>query len=177
MHEPSDFSFLKHDNLWDNDEATKQTIHNLVTGGEDVMASIEHKIKRSVYLADQERQRRSAESFCTLTSAEHMRVRKLRAQGLNHLLRPYWEWLLKQLGNECQACHRVFNLADFHVDHCRPLSRGGKNEWDNIQPLCRSCNSKKNTKTFISDAVLSAQKKWKKLQKEERCQRKPSTNN
>ena len=177
MHEPSDFSFLKHDDLWDNEEAVKQTIHNLVTGGENVLRSIEHRIKRSEYLADQERKQRSAESFCTLTSAKNMRVRKLRAQRLDHLLRPYWEWLLKQLGNECQICHRVFNLADLHVDHCRPLSQGGKNEWDNIQPLCPSCNSKKNVRTFISDAVASAQKEWKRLQKEKPCQRKPSTNN
>jgi 5-methylcytosine-specific restriction endonuclease McrA len=163
MHEPRDFSFLQRDELWDDDEDIKQKIHHLIANGEDVLVSLEHKVKRSAYLIDEERKRRSAESFCTLTSAENMRVRKLRAQRLDHLLRPYWEWLLKQLGNECQICHRVFNLTDLHVDHCRPLSRGGKNEWDNIQPTCRSCNSRKNAKTFISDAVLSAQKEWKKL--------------
>jgi 5-methylcytosine-specific restriction endonuclease McrA len=177
MHEPRDFSFLQRDELWDEDEDIKQKIHHLIANGEDVLASLEHKVKRCAYLIGEERKRRSAESFCTLTSPENMRVRKLRAQRLDHLLRPYWEWLLKQLGNECQICHRVFNLADLHVDHCRPLSQGGKNEWDNIQPLCPSCNSKKNVRTFISDAVASAQKEWKRLQKEKPCQRKPSTNN
>lgn len=29
------------------------------------------------------------------------------------------------------------------VDHIVPLSQGGTNEWDNLQPLCKSCHSKK----------------------------------
>jgi hypothetical protein len=177
MHEPSDFSFLKHDDLWDNEEAVKQTIHNLVTGGENIFKSIKHKIHRSQYLAARQKKERTMNSFLTFTSPENMRIRKLRTQRLDRVLRPYWEWLLQELGNECQICHKVFNLADLQVDHCYPLSGGGKNEWDNIQLLCRSCNISKHTKIFISDAVLSAQKEWKKLQKEKSCQRKPSINN
>jgi 5-methylcytosine-specific restriction endonuclease McrA len=173
MHEPRDFSFLQHDELWDNDEATKQTIHNLITGGDDILKSLEHKIRRSQYLAARQKKERTMNSFLTFTSADNMRIRKLRTQKLNRILRPYWEWLLKELGNECQICHKVFNSADLQVDHCQPLSRDGKNEWDNIQPLCRSCNISKHTKVFISDAVLSAQEEWKKLQKEEPCQKKP----
>ena len=173
LFEPADFSFLRKEELWDKEEATQQTIHNLITGGDDILKSLEHKIRRSQYLAARQKKERTMNSFLTFTSAENMRVRKLRTQRLDHVLRPYWEWLLKELGNECQICHRVFSLIDLHVDHCRPLSRGGKNEWDNIQPVCRSCNSRKNARTFMSDAVLSAQEEWKKLHKEEPCQKKP----
>jgi len=177
MHEPSDFSFLCKEALWNQEEAAKQTIHNLITGGDDILKSIKHKIHRSQYLAARQKKERTMNSFLTFTSAENMRIRKLRTQKLNRILRPYWEWLLKELGNECQICHKVFNSADLQVDHGCPLSKGGKNEWDNIQPLCRSCNISKHTKIFISDAVLSAQKEWKKLQKEEPCQKRQSTNN
>jgi len=161
---PRDFSFLERDQLWDEDEDIKQKIHNLVVGGEDVSVSFAHKVRRSNYLRSQEDRLASYQSFHTMISPRNMRIRKLRAQRLDRILRPYWEWLLNRLNHECQICHRVFNPADLHVDHCRPLSRGGKNEWDNIQPVCPSCNSKKNTKTFFSSAVLSAQREWIKLQ-------------
>jgi 5-methylcytosine-specific restriction endonuclease McrA len=171
MFEPSDFSFLNQDPLWDEEEAERVRIHNMIDAGESVLASFKRKVSRSAYLYSQERKQRSRTSFETFISPENMRVRKLRSQRLNRILRPYWEWLIDRLGYECQACHHVFNSADLEVDHCRPLSRKGKNEWDNIQPLCGPCNRRKNAKTFFSPEVISAQKEWKKTNRRKNVRR------
>lgn len=40
----------------------------------------------------------------------------------------------------CQHCGQRKDLA---VDHIRPESKGGSLDMDNLQTLCRSCNSKK----------------------------------
>lgn len=52
--------------------------------------------------------------------------------------------LCNRYGNVCLACGGAHKLT---ADHVVPLSRGGSNCIDNIQPLCGSCNSKKHRKT------------------------------
>jgi len=55
------------------------------------------------------------------------------------------EWLdkVKEFDNKCAICKKVVKLT---VDHIKPVSKGGMNTIDNIQPLCKSCNSKKSNK-------------------------------
>jgi len=49
--------------------------------------------------------------------------------------------LLKQFkGMPCVVCGKPSDT----VDHIVPLSKGGSNELNNLQPMCRSCNSKKS---------------------------------
>lgn len=55
-----------------------------------------------------------------------------------------WDALCKKYDNKCLACGRQ-NIK-LTVDHVIPLSKGGKNSIDNIQPLCKSCNSQKGAK-------------------------------
>lgn len=43
-------------------------------------------------------------------------------------------------GNQCLRCK---SYDDICIDHVIPLSKGGENTTDNMQPLCRSCNSLK----------------------------------
>lgn len=52
-----------------------------------------------------------------------------------------WLSIRKALGGHCLAC-----LASAHVtmDHVMPLSIGGLHDIWNVQPLCKSCNSRKN---------------------------------
>lgn len=40
------------------------------------------------------------------------------------------------------------------IDHMTPLSRGGSNDPSNLIAVCRSCNSKKHTKTLIEFAPI-----------------------
>jgi hypothetical protein len=47
-------------------------------------------------------------------------------------------------GEKCLCCGSTENLT---LDHINPVKLGGKNSLDNLQPLCKSCNSKKGTKS------------------------------
>jgi len=44
------------------------------------------------------------------------------------------------------ACQRCAQREQLSVDHIVPRSRGGMDTLDNLQTLCRSCNSKKGQK-------------------------------
>jgi len=55
-----------------------------------------------------------------------------------------WELLKKQYGYICPCC-KIPNLK-LTEDHIIPLSKGGSNWIENIQPLCLHCNVKKYTK-------------------------------
>lgn len=52
--------------------------------------------------------------------------------------------LCTDCGNICLRCGQ---LAPLTVDHVIPLSKGGSNDISNLQPLCKSCNSSKGTKS------------------------------
>lgn len=43
-------------------------------------------------------------------------------------------------------CARCETTDDLTVDHIKPISAGGTNDWDNLQVLCLSCNCRKWTK-------------------------------
>ncbi len=51
-----------------------------------------------------------------------------------------WRALCELYGNKCVACGSWVALT---VDHVVPLSKGGRNDITNIQPLCLTCNLKK----------------------------------
>ena len=53
--------------------------------------------------------------------------------------------LTEILGGKCLCCG---SRSGLHADHVKPISRGGSNSIENIQPLCKRCNSSKSTKTI-----------------------------
>jgi 5-methylcytosine-specific restriction endonuclease McrA len=59
--------------------------------------------------------------------------------------REQWEALKQRCRSRCVACNRPEPHIILTEDHIVPLSRGGSNDIENIQPLCQSCNSKKRT--------------------------------
>lgn len=52
------------------------------------------------------------------------------------------------LGWRCQICGRKLTRDTVTIDHIVPLARHGRNNIENLQPLCRSCNSRKGTRSM-----------------------------
>jgi 5-methylcytosine-specific restriction endonuclease McrA len=60
-----------------------------------------------------------------------------------------WELLRKQYGFVCPYCKKKEPEIKLTEDHIIPLSKGGSDYIENIQPLCGRCNSIKNSKTSL----------------------------
>lgn len=68
---------------------------------------------------------------------------KLRHNESGIIDKVLWEKKLKDLEGKCQKCGKIEGIT---IDHIKPLSKGGTNHIDNLQPLCRSCNCKKSNR-------------------------------
>ena len=59
------------------------------------------------------------------------------------LNREAWTRLLARYGVACLNCGRTPPEIKLVPDHVVPVSRGGADNEDNLQPLCQHCNTKK----------------------------------
>lgn len=57
-----------------------------------------------------------------------------------------WQKLKQFYDFRCLCCGKKEPEIELNIDHVVPLKLGGKNSYENIQPLCRECNSSKATK-------------------------------
>lgn len=51
-------------------------------------------------------------------------------------------------GYRCQCCGKPGTIAFLEIDHIKPIAKGGKTEYNNLQTLCRNCNKEKGDKYF-----------------------------
>lgn len=72
---------------------------------------------------------------------ERYRARKINAEGAYTV--EEWQNLCESYQYRCLCCGQQKPLT---VDHVVPLSQGGTNYIDNIQPLCETCNKSKGNK-------------------------------
>lgn len=70
------------------------------------------------------------------------RLKKQRRRAAGNLSRADWALVISVYGNACLSC----GGSEVTIDHVTPISRGGLNEIENVQPLCGPCNSSKGVK-------------------------------
>lgn len=70
-----------------------------------------------------------------------------------------WELLKRQYHYTCPACCEQEPDIKLGKDHIIPISMGGTNYIDNIQPLCMMCNSKKHTHITKYEPTHAEQKR------------------
>lgn len=78
-----------------------------------------------------------------LLNVNKRRIRKA-GNGGSHTVAE-WDALCQNFGYRCACCGEASNLTR---DHVIPVSLGGSDNIDNIQPLCLKCNSRKGTQTI-----------------------------
>jgi len=101
----------------------------------------DYYIKNKEYIQERHKkwETENSEKRAVITS----RRRSLQASAEGSFSDLEWLDLCKKYGNKCLCCGEVKKLT---VDHVIPLILGGANSIENIQPLCKSCNSKKGGK-------------------------------
>ena len=70
-------------------------------------------------------------------------MRKRAAKTLTSHTLAEWQECLRRHNNQCAHCGTTARITR---DHIVPLSMGGDASIKNIQPLCHSCNCRKNTR-------------------------------
>ena len=80
-----------------------------------------------------------------LSWLKNKRNRDKRTNGGLHSLGD-WENLKAQYNWTCPCCKQSEPTIKLTEDHIIPVSKGGSDNIENIQPLCKSCNCKKHNK-------------------------------
>ena len=82
------------------------------------------------------------------SSAKVRARRALKYQAEGSHTEAQWEVLKTQYDWTCLRCGKREPAITLTRDHVVPLTQGGSDWIDNIQPLCFSCNSSKNARTI-----------------------------
>lgn len=90
---------------------------------------------------------RKAEQKYYTKNKPYWQHKKLKRKGLTRGIIKAQEWFMVQLfyGFRCLCCGCQEKLT---IDHIVPISMGGRNIIDNIQPLCKPCNSSKGAQVI-----------------------------
>lgn len=83
---------------------------------------------------------------------ENTRMR--RTNGGSHTFKE-WQNLKAQYNCTCPCCKKIEPEIKLSQDHIIPVSKGGLDNIENLQPLCMPCNIRKYNKTIKYNPILS----------------------
>lgn len=88
--------------------------------------------------------------------------------GRQHIPRKLRHEVFKRDGYRCRECGASKDETSLEIDHIVPVARGGTNDIDNLQTLCRECNRMKLTDTWVggSTDLKAAQNELRNLEKQ-----------
>lgn len=79
-------------------------------------------------------------------SESKRRSKLAKAQG-SHTWEQWCE-VVRANGNKCLCCFRGGTARSLHRDHVVSINQGGGNSIENVQPLCKRCNSSKKNRSI-----------------------------
>lgn len=82
----------------------------------------------------------------SLQSRRRRIARKLNAPG-SHTIDEFYE-LCAEYEDHCLCCLKKMDRPKLSIDHIVPISKGGSDGIENLQPLCRRCNTRKGIHTI-----------------------------
>ena len=88
-----------------------------------------------------------------------MRVHGVIACSGNEKYRPYAippltnKTLFRRDANLCMYCGKKYSDKELTRDHIHPVSKGGKDEWNNVVASCKRCNNRKGA-CLLSDSTM-----------------------
>lgn len=88
------------------------------------------------------------------------KAKKLGASG--NFTRTEWLALVERYDHRCLCCGEQEPAIELSFDHVLPLGRGGSNDIGNIQPLCLTCNQRKQTGTtdYRQSSAVAAPRRY-----------------
>ena len=102
------------------------------------------------YEKSREIDRRTKRNNYVRRKQENLRRRAWLAGAHGSHTQEEWLAMVERYGNICLCCFKSVSLTR---DHVVPLSLGGTDYIENIQPLCLSCNARKGNRIIIDYRV------------------------
>ena len=69
--------------------------------------------------------------------------------GRQHIPRKLRHQVFQRDGYRCRECGATNKQTRLHVDHIKPVAKGGTNDLNNLQTLCEECNKAKYTDEWV----------------------------
>ena len=76
-------------------------------------------------------------------------------EGRKSIPRQLRHQVFQRDGYRCRECGATNKQARLHVDHIKPVAKGGTNDLSNLQTLCEDCNRAKYTDEWIGGLNIS----------------------